>query len=226
MSDDGATFLKPRRRREPFINAPWIVTLLVAALLALHGLRLALGLPAEAFAFTSDDLAGHRWIGLLSYQFTHGSWLHVLMNAAATLVFGAPAARLMGAGVRGAAAFMAFFLLCGVISALGYAPFAGVEGWALVGCSGAASGLFAATVRIAGGGGRGLGPLFGPTVIQTTIVFSIGNAILGLSGLTPGAGGMPVAWQAHIAGYLAGLVLIGPFLRLAGASQGDHALAH
>ena len=27
-------------------------------------------------------------------------------------------------------------------------------------------------------------------------------------------------------GYLAGLVLIGPFLRLAGASRGDHVLAH
>jgi membrane associated rhomboid family serine protease len=225
MSDNPETLLKPGRRREPFINAPWAVTLLVGALLALHGLRVAFGLPPDPFAFTSDDLAAHRWMGLVSYQFTHGSWLHVLMNAAGTLVFGAPLARLMGSGPRGAAAFLLFFLVCGVISALGYVPFAGVPAWSLVGCSGAASGLFAATVRIAEGRGR-LGPLFGATVIQTTIVFSIANAILGLSGLTPGAGGMPVAWQAHIAGYLAGLILVGPFLRLAGVSHRDHALAH
>ena len=42
------------------------------------------------------------------------------------------------------------------------------------------------------------------------------NAILGLSGLTPGAAGAPVAWEAHIFGFFAGLVLIGPFARLAG----------
>jgi membrane associated rhomboid family serine protease len=30
---------------------------------------------------------------------------------------------------------------------------------------------------------------------------------------------MPVAWQAHLAGYLAGVLLIGPFARLAGVGQ-------
>jgi membrane associated rhomboid family serine protease len=225
MSDDGVTNLTRKPPREPFIRSPWVVTLLVATLLALHGLRLALHLPPDPFAFTSEDLAAHRWAGLISYQFTHGSWLHVLMNAAATLVFGAPVARLMGRGVRGAAVFMAFFLVCGIVSALGFAPFAGESAWALVGCSGAASGLFAAAVRIAAGGGR-LGPILGSMVIQSSLAFGVANVILGLSGLTPGADGVPVAWQAHLVGYLAGLALIGPFLRIAGVSRGDHALAH
>ena len=32
---------------------------------------------------------------------------------------------------------------------------------------------------------------------------------------------MPVAWQAHLAGFLAGLLLVGPFARLAGAIAAD-----
>jgi membrane associated rhomboid family serine protease len=49
--------------------------------------------------------------------------------------------------------------------------------------------------------------------------WAIVNVVLGVSGLTPGAMGMPVAWQAHLAGYLAGVVLVGPFARLAGRSD-------
>ncbi len=61
-----------------------------------------------------------------------------------------------------------------------------------------------------------MGRLIGPTVIGMTLAWVIANAVLGLSGLTPGAAGIPVAWQAHIIGYFAGLLLIGPFVRLAG----------
>jgi len=37
------------------------------------------------------------------------------------------------------------------------------------------------------------------------------NAVLGLTGLTPGTAGAPVAWEAHIIGFFAGLLLISPF---------------
>ena len=46
---------------------------------------------------------------------------------------------------------------------------------------------------------------------------NLGLAVLqhfGLSGLSPGSGGAPTAWQAHLAGYAAGLALFGPTLRL------------
>ena len=36
-----------------------------------------------------------------------------------------------------------------------------------------------------------------------------------------GAMGMPVDWQAHLAGYAAGVLLIGPFARLAGRGPED-----
>jgi hypothetical protein len=53
-------------------------------------------------------------------------------------------------------------------------------------------------------------------VIGMTIVWCLANAVLGLSGLTPGAAGLPVAWEAHIIGYAAGLLLITPFAWLSG----------
>ncbi len=203
------------RADEPAFNAPWPVLALVAALIGTHVARTALGIPIDPFAFTSQDLAAQRWAGLITYQFTHANWLHVLTNATVTLAFGTPVARLMGRSARGAGVFLLFFLACGVAAALGYAPLAGAPEWALVGCSGAASGLMGAAARIIEGRGR-VGSLFGRTVLGMTMGWAIVNVVFGISGLTPGAAGMPVAWQAHIVGFLAGLLLIGPFARLAG----------
>jgi membrane associated rhomboid family serine protease len=56
----------------------------------------------------------------------------------------------------------------------------------------------------------------GRTVVGMTIGWILVNAVLGLTGLTPGTAGAPVAWEAHIFGYLAGLLTIGLFGRLAG----------
>lgn len=224
MNDDQRLGDSAPRAREPFFNAPWPVVALVAVLVGLHVARVVLGVPPDPFAFTADDLAAHRWAGLITYQFVHASWLHLLFNVAATLAFGAPVARLMGEGVRGAIAFLLFFLVCGVVAALGFIPVAGSSSWALVGCSGAASGLLGGATRIMQGRGR-VGALFGGTVMQVTVSWFIINAVFGLTGLTPGAGGAPVAWQAHIVGFLAGLFLIGIFARLAGGAEPDHALA-
>ena len=47
----------------------------------------------------------------------------------------------------------------------------------------------------------------------------IGFAWLALVGFAPGLGGAGVAWEAHIFGYIAGLLLIGAFGRVAGAQQ-------
>ena len=216
---------------EPAINAPWTVAALIAALIAAHAARVFAGGDIDRFALTSSDLAGGRFQGLLTYQFVHGSWAHVLMNAAFVLAFGAPVARFLGQGARGSATFFLFFALCGILSAGAYA---GLEtglaplglagpGWALVGASGAASGLMGAAARLIEGRGR-LGPLFGRSVVTMTLSWIGMNALLGLSGLTPGAAGAPVAWEAHIFGYFAGLLLIGPTGWLADA-KGDHAIA-
>jgi membrane associated rhomboid family serine protease len=206
------------------LNAPRSIGVLIGALIAAHAIRLALGLSAGALALTSDDLPQGRLGGLLTYQFVHGGWVHLLMNSAFILAFGAPVARFLGSGIRGALALYAFFLGCGAAAAVAYAGMAdllsnGPPAWALVGASGAASGLMGAAARLMQGQGR-LGPITGRLVTGMTFAWVAMNAVLGISGLTPGAGDMPVAWQAHIYGYVAGLLLIGPVGRLTGSN--DH----
>ncbi len=40
------------------------------------------------------------------------------------------------------------------------------------------------------------------------------NVVFGLAGIAPGMGVVRIAWEAHIFGYFAGLLLIGPAARL------------
>jgi len=217
--------------REPVFNLPWPVSALIASLVAAHVARLWLGVPADRFALISSDLAAGRWTGLITHQFVHGGWTHLLMNSAFILAFGAPVARFLGASPRAGLAFFGFFLVCGVVAAAAFAGLSdllaahrpGVAQWALVGASGSASGLMAAAARLIQGRGR-LGSIAGPVVVGMTTAWIAINVVLGLSGLTPGAGGAPVAWQAHILGYLCGLVVIGPFGWLAGGRR-DHVIA-
>ncbi|HEY2049137.1 MAG TPA: rhomboid family intramembrane serine protease [Caulobacteraceae bacterium] len=215
------------RRREPAINAPWVVTGLILALIAAHGARVWTGMSLDPLAVTSQDFDHGGYAQFITYQFAHGSWAHVLMNSAFVLAFGAPVARYFGEGGRGSLVFLVFFLVCGVLAAASYGGYLDLLAWlgrhppppwALVGASGAASGLMGAAARLIQGHGR-VGQLGGRTVVAMTLAWIGINLVLGLSGLTPGAGAVPVAWQAHILGYFAGLLLIGPFGALAGATR-------
>lgn len=206
-----------RPRREPIFNAPWTIVVLTVGLIALYALQSVTLSDAqvERLAFSPAALKAGDWTGLFTSLFLHGSWPHVLMNALAAFAFGPPTARLLGTGARGSAVFFAFYLACGLLAGLGYAAVNLNDPHVVVGASGAISGLMGAASRLIQGRGR-IGPLLGATVIGMAVAFAIANALLGLSGLTPGAAGIPVAWQAHLAGYVAGVFLIGPFARLAG----------
>ena len=215
-----------RRVREPAFNAPWPVLTLITALVAAHAVRVFTGSGIEGLALNDQSLNHGEVAPLVTYLFLHGSWAHVLMNSVFVLAFGAPVARFFGLGLRGAAAFLGLFLICGIIAALGYAGWLRAitalhpapAGWALVGASGAAAGLMGAAARLMEGRGR-LGSIGGRRVIGMTLTWIAANALLGLSGLTPGAAGLPVAWEAHIFGYFAGLLLAGPLGLVAGVSR-------
>lgn len=205
-------------RSEPAIKLPWPVIVLVAVLVAAHLVRIWRGVDTDQWALTAPDLADGRWTALLSHIFIHASWTHLGMNSVFILAFGAAVARFLRTTLGGAVLFFLFFLVCGVIAGAGYAISEeilarfglGRLDFALVGASGAASGLMGATARLIEGRGS-LGPLAGRTVVGMTVVWILLNMALGLTGLTPGTAGAPIAWQAHIIGYFAGLFLIAPF---------------
>lgn len=201
-------------------NAPAVVVTLCAVLIGLYVLqRLFLDdAGLGRLALTRDAVVQGHWETLLTSQFLHGSWPHVLLNSVGLFAFGPVTARLFGAAPRELAAFLAFYLTCGVLAGVGCIVFDLHPGDAVVGASGAISGLFGSASRILEGRGR-IGSIRGPTVMGMAIAWTLANVLLGATGATPGAMGMPVAWQAHLAGYAAGVFLIGPFARLAGLDE-------
>lgn len=203
-----------RRTREPVFNAPWPVLLLVALIVGGYAVqsRFPPDAVADAFAFSPAHLLDGRWPTLFSALFVHGGWLHALTNAAFALAFATPVARLFGSRLSGGLYFFAFYLACGALSNLGYAALHWGDSSPLVGASGALSGLMGASARLIDGQGR-VGRLLSRSVISMGAAWLVVNLLIALlgGGWVPGSGGAQVAWEAHLAGFLAGVLLIGPF---------------
>lgn len=197
--------------REPIFNAPWPALVLVAAILGGYALQTLA--PQDAlfarYGFSPAGFAAGERVQLITALFLHGGWAHALMNAAGALAFGSPVARLFGLRISGVVAFFAFYLLCGMISSWSYALIHHGEAVLLVGASGAVSGLMGAVSRLVAGRGR-LGPFLSAPVIGMAGAWVIINLLVAVVGITPGMGEAPVAWEAHLTGYAAGLLLVGP----------------
>jgi membrane associated rhomboid family serine protease len=158
----------------------------------------------------------------VTYAFLHGSWMHLAVNCIWLLPFGSALARRFGT-VR----FLAFFAATAVAGALAHLVTHANGEQLVIGASGAISGFMAASTRFAFQRG---GPLsfFGASDDQAycvpaaplsvalrdrrIVVFVVSwfvlNLVIGLFGaqLMPGID-QQVAWQAHIGGFLAGLLL-------------------
>jgi membrane associated rhomboid family serine protease len=200
---------------QPAINLPPVTLWLIIINVVIHGLRLLLpdatdNALLEALAFVplryseSATAAGGSelgtWLSPLGYQFLHVGWLHLLVNCATLAAFGAPVERLLGPR-----RFLVFYLVCGVIAAAGHFLVNMESTSAMIGASGGISGLFGAIVTVIGlqRGWRWIVP-----IIVLMVVLQVGVGWLGL----PGADG-DIAWEAHIAGFIAGLILIRLFGR-------------
>jgi membrane associated rhomboid family serine protease len=209
------------REREPLFRAPWPVLALVGVLLAAFAMQTAIGADAVAagLGFSAASLAQGRLAPLVVSLFLHGGWAHVLINAAFIVAFGAPVSRRFGTDGQGAVSFLVFFVVCGALANLGYALAHPGSPAIVVGASGAASGLMAGASRLMTRE-PGLAPLTSRPVISMSLAWLVVNLLLAVLGsanlwrLSPGTGGAPVAWEAHLAGYAAGLLLFGPALRL------------
>jgi len=219
-------------RREPLSRAPWPPLVIAGVLIGVYAWQVfsgdaaacAAGDPAAGcarFAFTPAQLDQGRWLGLVTALFMHGSWGHVLFNSVFAVAFGAPVARLFGLNLKGAAAFFLFFLVCGVMGNLGFAAVQTHPGVSVIGASGAVAGFMGAASRLIDRRGAmnpwdGLAPYTSRTVVAMAAAWVTVNIIVGVLGVDIGfgAGGQPVAWEAHLFGYGAGLALIGPVSRL------------
>ena len=226
----------PVREREPIFNAPAIVVAVLAAFVAVHLVRQYLfyfvseaadDRLVELLAFSPARLGGGAggWPGAAAGQFAthlfvHGDFTHLLINSAWFLAFATPVARRIGS-VR----FLVFFLLCGVGGALLYLPF---NGALMIGASGAISGLMGAALRflfvplserdleaLAGDGQRPALMSLAASLRDRRVLIAIAGWLL-LNVLFAQAaphllGERSIAWEAHVGGFLTGLLTFGWF---------------
>jgi membrane associated rhomboid family serine protease len=150
---------------------------------------------------------------LLSSQFLHAGWLHVLSNMWMLAIFGRGVERRMGSG-----RFLIFYLLVGALAGAAQAWSAPGSPIPAVGASGAIAGVLGAYIALFP---RAqillLVPIFiFPLLLPVSAVFGIllwfflqlYSGTLALANPLAGGG---VAWWAHVGGFVAGLVLVAFF---------------
>jgi membrane associated rhomboid family serine protease len=161
----------------------------------------------------------------VSYSLIHADLTHLGFNAVWLLAFGSAVARRFGA-VR----FLVFFAVTAAAGALVHLVTHAGEQFPVIGASAAISGTMAAAMRFAFQRGGPLGfwrgddedayrvpalPLTGvlrdPRVLAFLAVWFGINLLFGLGSLPITGSEQSVAWQAHIGGFLAGLLLFSVF---------------
>ncbi|MBP7704878.1 MAG: rhomboid family intramembrane serine protease [Caulobacter sp.] len=207
-------------RDQRTINVTWAESWALALVAGLIGLgylwqlymqHLSPNPDAEWLAVLSRHaLAEGRWWTLFSAMFMHGGGFHLLMNLSALLPFGLIVGRRLGANLRGQLTFLAFYLGAGLAADLAFLLLTGPN-TAVVGASGAIFGLWGAVVRLPRD--RGVWPLFSRHTARQMAAPIIANVLVAvLFGLGAGMGQGEVAgiaWQAHLGGFLFGLLTIG-----------------
>lgn len=171
---------------------------------------------------------GHaRWWTLLTYAFLHASWAHVGFNCVWLVAFGSAVARRFSS--------WRFLLLLGISAVAGAMAqyVANITSFQLViGASAAVSGAMGAATRFVFRPSSEPGAIFDRATMneafrqpaltlretfttKTALVFVVFWFVTDLLfGLIPSLGGIgdgPIAWQAHIGGFLAGLLLFPVF---------------
>jgi membrane associated rhomboid family serine protease len=161
----------------------------------------------HAWGLVPLALAEGQVVGLLSYMFLHGDFMHILGNMIVLWAFACS----LEAGL-GRWTFLGFYLLFGFVAGLAHAAMDLSSEAPLIGASGAVAGLIGAYTV-----------LYGPASRIRTIIFFFyrpfqvhipasafglgwfGLQLLNASFDTEGVGG--VAWYCHIGGFLMGVVV-------------------
>ncbi len=157
------------------------------------------------------------WFTPLSYAFLHGDNTHLIFNGVWLAAFGSPVARRFGA---------ARFLLLGALGAIGgalvYLAAHIAEPSPMVGASAAISAYMGAAARFVfqPGGFYGAEVGFEPPPMASfremfanrqTLAFLVfwfvSNLLIGLGAQRFGLSQAPVAWEAHIGGFVVGVLL-------------------
>ncbi|MFZ5677220.1 MAG: rhomboid family intramembrane serine protease [Pseudomonadota bacterium] len=140
---------------------------------------------------------------LITYQFLHGGWMHLISNMAFLWVF---ADNIEDA--FGHFGFLLFYLLCGIAAGLLHTLLQPDSGAPLIGASGAVSGVLASYLLLYPKA-RVWILLFMRIPLPISAFWALSGwfALQLLSIFISSGDELQVAWWAHIGGFLAGLIL-------------------
>lgn len=213
------------RATQPIFNLPPVVTALAAGILAIHAIRVW-GLSPRADVWVLETFAFRPWHYLdriwtwVTYALLHADWTHALVNVVWMAAFASPLA------VRfGPARFLVFSVVGALAGTLAHLAFNWGGDTYLVGASAMVAAHMGGTSRFAfAGGGLRMSRLphahFRPapplavTLRNRSVLYFLGiwiafNLLIGLVSI--GGRGPGIAWEAHIGGLLAGLLLFPRF---------------
>jgi membrane associated rhomboid family serine protease len=218
---------QPARQRA--LNIPLVVLVLVAAFVLVEIVLDRLSLRDQAwsllnFAFipnrdglvippTIEALPGAAVWSFVTYALLHGGWAHLAVNSITLVSFGSPLAWRFGTP-----RFLAFSAVAAAAGAGAHLLGASGDATPMVGASAAISGHMAAAARFmfirpvpALGYFGPAAPLSRVLTDRRTLTFLVAwfgvNIVVGISGIGGPAEDANIAWQAHIGGFVAGLVL-------------------
>ncbi|MGI9412105.1 MAG: rhomboid family intramembrane serine protease [Hyphomicrobiales bacterium] len=177
-----------------------------------------------AAALLPGGAAAEVWT-FVTYSFLHADWLHLAVNSFWMLAFGSVVARRMGASQ-----FVLFSLLCAAAGAALHLYLYWGEMVPMIGASAAISGQMAGAVRFIFARPANLFQasrmdpahlraeslvqvMRNPRALIFLAVWMALNVFFGISSKAiPGVDDR-IAWEAHLGGFLAGLILFGVFDR-------------
>ena len=220
------------RKGEPLFNVPGVIVWMIAIMIAVHVYRQFLD-PRQDMEFIlkysliparySHGLLASGWgglVSLISYNFLHGNLVHLMVNSLWLLAMGSAVARRIGSW-----RFVLFSLVCSLFAALAHLLTHWGEIAPVIGASGAISGHMAAAIRFIFSVERShegirrlhedprsipikslMASLADGRVMMILIAWLGINYVFG-TGMVAVDGDSPIAWEAHIGGFLAGLFL-------------------
>ncbi len=219
-------------QKQPIFNLHFIIPVLIGVMALIHLLRIyvfseqlnyqtVVELSFIPARYSNESLAAlsplAQYWSPISYAFLHADWAHLIMNSFWLLAFGGVTARRLGA-----IKFMILFIVGTICGAALHYIFHLNDISPMIGASASVSACMGAAMRL---------PYFSETnfkgdinnirirtliealtnrqaitfiVIWFAVNFLFGTGIVDVVG-----NGNPIAWQAHIGGFLAGLFLFG-----------------
>jgi len=226
--------------RQPMFNIPMSIIVAALVMIVLHIIRVAL--PSEerltmllALAFVPARYAGEtpglpggdwsQFTSFITYMFVHSDATHLIINMVWMLAFGSAVAKRIG-DLR----FILFSIACGIAGVLVHLFLHFGELIPVIGASAAISGQMAGAIRFMFGASREGVPMsrdfkqiplagIGKTLTNPRFLMFMGvwialNLLFGLGGMQLDGSGAEIAWEAHLGGFVCGLLIFGLFDRI------------